>query len=322
MPHRNLTRRRTLTIIAGAVGALAAAPALGGVSARREFTWQGVALGADASLTLCHHDEAAARSAIAACLQEVERLEQEFSLYRAGSALSLLNRDGRLERPSLDMLTLLTAGRRLGSVTGGAFDYTVQPLWRALASENGKFRSAASVRELLDRVDYRQVHITPAAVTLGAGQGITLNGIAQGYITDRITDILHGLGWRDVLVGLGELRASGSRADGAPWKIALAGGLKISPEIELNSGAIAVSSGAGLYLDRQHRRNHLIDPRDGSSPAGETVIAVRAASAMLADGLSTALGFVPLRQWPVVLRRAGADEAWHMTPGGPLRHFG
>lgn len=322
MPNKNPTRRRTLTIIAGAAGALVAGSALGGLPVRREYTWRGVALGADASLTLCHDDAAQARSAIAACLQEVERLEQEFSLYRAGSALSQLNRDGRLDQPSLDMVTLLSAGRRLSALTAGAFDYTVQPLWRALAEENGLPGSAAAVTALLDRVDYRSVRVMPAAVTLGQGQEITLNGIAQGYITDRVTDILHDRGWRDVLVGLGEVRASGSRADGGPWKIAVGGGQKAPPEIELNTGAIAVSSGAGLYFDRQRRHNHLIDPRTGNSPAGETVIAVRAASAMLADGLSTALGFVPLERWPGILRAAGADEAWYMAAGSPPRHFG
>ena len=43
------------------------------------------------------------RAAVRACRTEIARLEREFSLYRADSALRRLNRDGRLEAPSHDM---------------------------------------------------------------------------------------------------------------------------------------------------------------------------------------------------------------------------
>lgn len=326
MAVKKLTRRRTLMIMAGGIGALAAGPALRGIAATREYTWRGVALGADARLTLCHSDEAVARTAIAACLDEVERLEREFSLYREASALSLLNREGALEKPSMDMIAVLKAGRRLSELTDGAFDYTLQPLWRAIAAKGERPLSGAKLSAALDLVDYRKVTISPASVRLGGDQQITLNGIAQGYITDRVTEILHELGWRDVLVGLGEVRASGRRADGAPWKIVVdngAGGAsQNSPKVALQTGAIAVSSGAGLYLDVDRRHNHLIDPRNGTSPAGDVSIAVHASSAMLADGLSTALGLVPLSQWTRILRASGAHEAWRITPNDPPQHFG
>ena len=41
------------------------------------------------------------------------------------------------------------------------------------------------------------------------GMAITLNGIAQGYITDRIATLLQDAGMGDVLLDIGEVRALG-----------------------------------------------------------------------------------------------------------------
>jgi thiamine biosynthesis lipoprotein len=94
----------------------------------RLFEWRGTALGAETRIALYQLDETAATAAVRAAVDEVERLENEFSLYRPDSALMKLNRDGILDRPSLDMLRLLQESRRFGELTDGAFDVTVQPL--------------------------------------------------------------------------------------------------------------------------------------------------------------------------------------------------
>ena len=46
------------------------------------------------------------------------------------------------------------------------------------------------------------------------GAAITLNGIAQGYATDRVVDMLRTGGLSTTLVNMGEIRAIGARADG------------------------------------------------------------------------------------------------------------
>ena len=56
------------------------------------------------------------------------------------------------------------------------------------------------------------------------GMGVTLNGIAQGYITDRVTDILRVNGCDRTFgnMGCSEIRAVGRHADGRPWRVGLA----------------------------------------------------------------------------------------------------
>ena len=107
-------RRRALAITAAAGGfGLAAMLRHGRLSAQpaatlTPVTWRSVALGARASITLYHPDQARARQLIGRVLNEIERLERVFSLYREDSALTILNRDGVLATPPIDLVRLLS----------------------------------------------------------------------------------------------------------------------------------------------------------------------------------------------------------------------
>ncbi|MBF0332671.1 MAG: FAD:protein FMN transferase, partial [Alphaproteobacteria bacterium] len=124
----SISRRRAIAVIAAAAG-LPVFLAARGVNASL-VRWEGTALGASASIALYHEDEAAAREMIAECVAEVARLEGIFSLYRADSALSVLNRQGSLDAPPAELLALMGEALRFSELTGGSFDPTVQPLWR------------------------------------------------------------------------------------------------------------------------------------------------------------------------------------------------
>src|SRR5688572_13343537 len=97
-------RRLLITATAGGLAVMA-----GDARAVRATTWrwQGGALGADSTILLSHPERAAAVEAITACREEIARLERIFSLYRTDSALSLLNRQGQLVNPPLELVELL-----------------------------------------------------------------------------------------------------------------------------------------------------------------------------------------------------------------------
>ena len=95
--------------------------------------WHGSALGAQVSIEIYHPDRAEAERLVERCVLDVRRLEQQFSLYRANSAISTLNRTGILVAPDADMVALLKASLLFAGITGGAFDPTVQPLWQLYA---------------------------------------------------------------------------------------------------------------------------------------------------------------------------------------------
>lgn len=269
-----LNRRRFLSI-AAAGGVLAGSPAL---AAAPSAFWKGRALGAGASMQLVGLDSADASAIFARVEAEILRLEKVFSLYLPDSEVARLNASGTLNGPSFDLLQVLSLSDRLNRATDGAFDPTVQSVWQAKAT-------GADAATAQDLVGWQHVQFDSAQVRLGAGQSITLNGIAQGYITDKIAALLRAQGLRDVLVDMGEVVGLGHRPDGTAWKMGVAApDGTLLHRVQLSDRALATSAANGTVLADGP---HILDPKGGRTAHG--IVSVSAPSAALADGLSTAL---------------------------------
>lgn len=298
-----LTRRRALVVLAAA----AACPSTLRAAGVRPFEWRGTALGADARLLLWAEDQAMARAAIDACVAEIERLEQVFSLFRPASEISRLNRAGVLDAPSHDMVRLLHLSRDINRSTEGLFDPTVQPLWEFFSRwysgrPERQTPPQEQIAQALARVGMEKVQIADGRVACHGGARITLNGIAQGYITDQVAVLLRAKGWRHVLIDLGEVRALGAKPDGAPWQVAIR---ESGQDMPLADAALATSSGEALAFDRSGAATHIFNPLTGRSPAAWRCVTVRHALAAVADGLSTALHCATPEQFE---RVAGAHD--------------
>ncbi|MEC5290927.1 FAD:protein FMN transferase [Aurantimonas sp. C2-6-R+9] len=295
-----LTRRRFMTICAAAAlprEALAGAPMT---------RWRGAALGAEASMTLVGIKGDAADEIFAATQAEIDRLEGIFSLYRAGSALARLNLEGRLDTPPAELVELLALSDSLHRVTGGAFDPTIQPLWQlhALAAQEQRRLEAEEIAEARKRTGWVHLRHSPDAVGFRRdGMALTLNGIAQGYIADRVAALVRARGLTDVLIDMGEIAALGRRPDRTPWRAAIATpDGEIVGEVPLGDRALATSAPLGTPLDKAGRVGHILDPRTGHAEARWRLVSVAADSAALADGLSTAFCLMPRHAIKTVLQ--------------------
>lgn len=317
--------RRRFIAIAASVAGLSALPRPLRASAPRTATWRGVALGAPAMLTLQHHDEAEARDAILACLAEVARLEAIFSLHRPDSALMRLNAAGRLDEAPADLRLLLAEALALAERTNGAFDPTIQPLWLLHARHFDTARAPSGGPDAADLaaagalVGWRGVHIEGGTIRLDRpGMALTLNGIAQGYITDKVGDILRARGFAHVLVDMGEQLALGPKWDGTAWRVGLRDPYdpeRIVEKLPLAGGAVATSSNlGGAAADPKRRLAHILDPRTGHPADAFASVSVVSDRATDADGLSTALTLLPADRWPALL--IGTGSRAYATPVG------
>jgi thiamine biosynthesis lipoprotein len=288
-----MKRRRFLQILASA-----ALPAAFGRPVAAA-AWQGVAFGADCSVELAGPGAEAFLATLPARLAQIERL---FSLYDPASELSRLNAAGGLADPTPEMRAILTLCDQLHRVTGGRFDPTVQPLWRALADG----RETATARAA---IGWGRVGLA-REVQLGAGQALTLNGIAQGFAADLIRADLAAAGFVHALVNLGEFAALGG-----PWHLAVAdpqwGEMALR---SLTGTAIATSCPAATLVGGQ---SHILDPR-GGAPQWSTV-SVEADSAAVADGLSTALCLASKADAQAILAQLpGVGSVTLIAPSGDL----
>lgn len=295
--------RRRLLLAAAAIGlplALWRARS-GGVTP--PLRWEGTALGAPASLQLHADDNRDSRRALAATLAELARLEAMFSLYRADSVISQLNRSGRIDAAPPEFIELTRAALAMAAASQGVFDPSVQPLWQ-LYFDHLVVRGAldappsAAVAQALAHVDWRGVQVDGERVALARpGMGLTLNGIAQGYITDRCCAVLRAHGFDRMLVDMGEPRALASKPDGSAWQIGLADPRqpeRVLHTVAVVEQAVATSGGYGTQFDAAGRYTHLLDPRSARTAPAQESVTVIAPTAALADALSTTLAVLPI----------------------------
>ena len=276
------TRRRFLQISAAALAVPAGSARASGAPLAR---WRGMALGAGAQMTLAGVSEAEAAPVFAGIEAEVARLERIFSLYRDDSDLVELNRSGHLPAPQPEMLEVLSLSQNIWRASGGRFNPAVQPLWRAIAEQ----QPDADVERARALADWPGVTWSPAEVRFARpGMALTLNGIAQGYITDRVAALLRARGFGDVLIDMGEVRALGQHPQGRPWRAGVADASgQIVRHVQLSERALATSSPLATRLGKAQRDGHILPPGHGDAVQVATA-SVSAPGAAIADGLSTA----------------------------------
>lgn len=271
-----LNRRRFLTISAAACSLPAQA------ATNQAAQWRGIALGAPASLRLSGQTPQQADPIFAAVEAELARLENIFSLYRETSEIARLNASGQLPAPSHELLEVLSLSDTLNTATGGAFDPTVQTMWQAAVSAD-KSVSTTGWQHL--RFDSQRVAF---AHPENLKMGLTLNGIAQGYITDKIAGLLKDQGLTNVLVDFGEVVASGQRTIGEDWRVGVTSPEgQIVKKMTLTDRALATSAPLMPVGEEKRQRCHIFSP-NSDHHLQHALVSISARTAAMADGLSTA----------------------------------
>ncbi|SNS90791.1 FAD:protein FMN transferase [Antarctobacter heliothermus] len=292
-----MRRRRFLTLAAAFAGAPRMAQA-----GTQPAIWTGQAMGADVSLTLYGPgDETAAM--LSDLPGMLAGFEAQFSLYEPQSVLSRLNRVGA-GQAGPEFHALLAQCDAAWRLTDGVFDPTVQPLWRALALG----ADPAPARRVIgwDRVR----HGSLGRVTLGPGQQLTLNGIAQGFATERLAATLRARGFGKALINIGE-----HQAIGGPFRLGLSDPQHgLFAKTRLRDMAVATSSPGALRLGEH---GHILSP-EGRAPIWSTV-SIEAESATLADALSTAAVFMDLPRLQRLKLEAGLRRITGIDVAGNLR---
>jgi len=313
----------------GAGGLAAFGLACRNTAGLKSFSRTSWALGADVTLTVLHDDRRTAEGAIDDAFGELDRIEEAMSLYRPHSQLSRLNRDGVLGNPDPYLVEVLRAAAAVSARSGGAFDATVQPLWKlyADAKKAGGLPGPEAVREAAGRVDWRKVDVSCDRIRLlGAGMAVTLNGIAQGFAADRVRAAFQARGIRHALVNTGEFGSLGRKADGTPWTVGIQHPRQADAYVALASLEERFLSTSGDYatsFSDDFRHHHIFDPRTGLSPTEFSSVTILARTGMEADALTKVLFVRGLEEGLELVRSVpGADALCVLKDGRMIRTDG
>lgn len=276
-----LNRRRFFTISAAAC----VMPRFASASVPTA-TWRGIALGAHAQMQIAGLSQGAAQPIFKKVEAEINRLEDIFSLYRPTSMLNQLNQFGKVAVPPPELLELCSVCASIHAATNGAFDPTVQPLWSAIA----RGADASELEQVKSLVGWQGFRFDSNLIRFDrTGMALTFNGIAQGYIADRVALIMRRVGLTDLVINTGEIMALGGRGDGRAWRAGVRGldGIEILARIDLTDRALATSAPMGSTIGASGV-THILDPRTGVQKVNGQIVSVSADKAAIADGLSTA----------------------------------
>lgn len=246
--------------------------------------------------------------------------EAELSRFRATSGLSRLNAAaGRgPQRVSPTMQHVLGQALAAARASDGIFDPTVLPALQragydrsfelviaqgsvplAAAPPNGKHTLSKHEDEpARPSSGWQQVILDPidGMVTLPAGLGLDLGGIAKGWAVDRAAEQL-GVHGAALIDAGGDIRASAAPG-GRPWPVAIADPFDDTRDLGvlyLGEGAVATSTvGRRHWQHKGRSMHHLIDPRCGEPCRSDlhtvTVLAPTAVQAEVAAKVALILG--------------------------------
>ena len=248
------------------------------------------------------------RSAIEDVLASVVR---HMSHWQADSTLAQFNRapaDTWHALPA-DLSTVLHAGLHWAQASGGAFDPTLGALVAAwgfgphapLDAADWRPPTPATLAQAQACSGWQRLHYHPErGWRQHGGLQLDLSGIAKGYAVDAVLLRLHALGLRNALVEIGgELRGSGQRPDGQPWRVAIApvpaavGPTPDAPPCAIALRDCAIATSGSLYHRHQWQGrsySHTLDPRTGAPIAHAlTSVTVLHTECLHADALATLL---------------------------------
>ncbi len=223
------------------------------------------------------------------------KFDYSLSSYNHHSLISSIN-EGTTDSVDIWFTEVYNASLKVWSKSGGAFDITAAPLIKAWG-----FGPDAMISFKEEIKDSLLTYVGMDKTSLNNGRiirtikGITfdVNGIAQGYSVDVVSDFLRSKGITSFLVEIGgEVRTSGTK-NGAIWKVGVdkpvdgnySPGADIQAVIELADRSLATSGNyRKFYIGADGLKySHTIDPRTGypvrNKILSATVIASDCASA-------------------------------------------
>jgi len=275
-------------------------------------------------LVLHGGNSTALRAAGEEALDEIDRLENQLSLYRPASEIAQINARAAHEavRVTPEIFALVQHAQRLHGETGGAFDITVAPLvhcWGFMGG-SGRMPTTEEVAGAQARVGMSQVQLDPENRTVRfAREGVMLDlgAIGKGYAVERAANFLREAGVESGLIhgGTSTVYAIGHPPDSEFWKVAIetppavvdVKGFPELPTVSLRDEAMSVSAMWGRSFQADGTTfGHVIDPRTGQPVNHSLLSVVVLPSATETDALSTAL---------LTLGNAGHDAMAGLRPG-------
>jgi thiamine biosynthesis lipoprotein len=258
-------------------------------------------LGSPFEITLVGKDTVSINTNIDLAVAECKRIENLISDWIPTTPLSEINRNAGIKpiKVPLELISLLERSKKISELTQGAFDVTyasMDKIWKYDGSMK-KMPSEEEIKKSVAKVNYKNLLIDTGKQTVFLkenGMKIGLGGIGQGYIADKIKELLKEKGVISGIINVsGDISTWGKQPSGEQWKIGIKNPVnkdKIFATFPIEDTAVETSGSYEKYVVFNGKRySHIIDTRTGYPSTGLVSVSVFAKTTELADALATGI---------------------------------
>jgi thiamine biosynthesis lipoprotein len=302
---------------------------------------QGYVFGTLVEVSVYGDDETRARQAVAAVMQEFQRLHDLLHAWKpsARSALNAAFATGKARPVDPELEAMLRDAAQLSAQSGDLFNPAIGGLVQLWGFHADEFRPAlpdakqlaALVAAQPNMHDLAFVSFRSSTLVNSRNRAVRLDlgGYAKGYALDRALVLLKKMGVKNALINIGgNVMALGTHG-ARPWRVGIQHPRKPGAlaTLELHDGeAIGTSGDYQRYFELDGKRYcHLIDPRSGQPVQGVqavTVLTHGARAGILSDVTSKPLFIAGQDGWRAAAASMQlsaallitADGVVHLTP--------
>lgn len=258
-------------------------------------------LGSPFEITVLAKDTVQGELFCTTAIAEVKRIENLISDWIPTSQISTVNQNAGIKPVKVadEVFDLVERAIKVSQVTKGAFDISyasMDKIWKFDGSMK-KMPTETEIKNSVERVGYQKILLNTVDKTIflkEKGMKLGLGGIGQGYIADKIKELLQEKGCKSGIVNVsGDINTWGNQLDGSPWTVAIVNPMnknKVFASFPLIDSAVETSGNYEKYVTFNGKRySHIIDPRSGYPASGIISVSVFAKQTEIADALATGI---------------------------------
>jgi thiamine biosynthesis lipoprotein len=232
---------------------------------------------------------------------EVKRIENLISDWISTTQISRVNQNAGIKPVQVDkeVFELVKRAIKISEITSGAFDISyasMDKIWKFDGSMK-EMPTEEAIKKSVAKIGYKNIILNSKEATIFLklqGMKLGLGGIGQGYIADKVKELLFAKGCTSGIVNVsGDINAWGKQPDGKPWTVGIVNPLnknKIFATFPLENSAVETSGSYEKYvIFNGIRYSHIIDPRSGYPATGVVSVSVFSKQTEVADALATGI---------------------------------
>lgn len=258
-------------------------------------------LGSPFEMTVVAKDTIQGNNYIDMAVAEVKRIENLISDWIPTTQISQVSKNAGIQPVKVDkeVYDLVERAIKVSQLTSGAFDISyasMDKIWKFDGSMKA-MPTPEAIKQSVARIGYQKIVLDAKAQTIylkGKGMKLGLGGIGQGYIADKIKDLLLSKGCTSGIVNVsGDINAWGYQTTGKPWTVAIVNPMnknKVFATFPLENSSVETSGSYEKFVVFDGKRySHIIDPRTGYPAQGVVSVSVFAKQTEIADALATGI---------------------------------